>query len=50
MMVRATVLAVLAILMTACASPRHNDGEIVARPTQDIYRCITQPGSPLCPR
>lgn len=50
MMGRAFALVALAIQLAACAGPAHSDGEIVARPGQDIYRCIIQPESLLCPR
>lgn len=41
----------LALLLAACTSPpRLRDGDVVERPYQDVYRCILEPESPLCPR
>lgn len=48
---RRAALCLLAGLLTACTSPpAMHDGNVVERPYQDIYRCIIQPESPLCPR
>lgn len=50
-MIRSVLGLAAMLLLAACtAPPRLRDGDAVPRPNQDIYRCIMQPESPLCPR